>query len=105
MIINFIEYNGHVVSTDAGGQPSLMRLAAEHGVSGIIAECGGVLACATCHVVVDDDWVDRLPPPAPDEDEMLDCIEERRSGSRLSCQIRLEPSLDGLVVHVPESQF
>lgn len=85
---------------------SLMKAAVDAGIDGIAADCGGTLTCATCHVFVTEPWVDRLDPPSGDEDAMLDYTAvERRSCSRLSCQIRLTPALDGLTVELPERQY
>ena len=64
-------------------------------------ECSGSLACATCHVVVDPAWSDRLAPPVEDEEAMLDTVFDLTPTSRLSCQIRLSPALDGLRVSLP----
>ncbi len=84
---------------------SVMQAAVSHGIAGILAECGGAAACATCHVYVDDAWLDRLPAMTVDESDMLDCTaSERRANSRLSCQIELSSDLDGLVVRTPETQ-
>lgn len=84
---------------------SLMKAATGFGVPGILAECGGQLNCATCHVVVDPAWADRLPPPSDRENEMLDYTAvPREAGSRLSCQIRLDAALQGLVVTIPSAQ-
>lgn len=84
---------------------SVMTVASEQGIAGIIAECGGGAMCATCHVYVDEAWSDKLPPPDEGEVEMLDCTTaERLPTSRLSCQIRLTEELDGLRVRVPDSQ-
>lgn len=76
-----------------------------NGVDGIDGECGGSCSCATCHVYVDEDWIGKLPAMAEPEDEMLDCAEsERKANSRLGCQIRMSPELEGLVVYLPEVQ-
>jgi Ferredoxin len=83
---------------------SLMEAAVHGGVDGIDADCGGQLACATCHIYLDDAWLSRVPPPAEDEEDMLEFALGRDARSRLSCQIIMSESLDGLVVHVPESQ-
>ena len=64
-------------------------------------ECEGSLACATCHVVVDPRWSDRLPPPSDDEEAMLDTVFNLTATSRLGCQIRLGPDTDGLVLSLP----
>jgi 2Fe-2S ferredoxin len=82
-----------------------MQTAVARGVDGIVAECGGNLMCATCHVYVDEDWAELLPAKAEDEDDMLDetaC--PREQNSRLSCQLVLEEKLDGIVVTLPERQ-
>lgn len=87
---------------DASVGMSLMKAAVNNGVDGIAAVCGGVCACATCHCYVDEDWLDRLPDPEELEDEMLDETgAERRPNSRLSCQIKLDDTLDGLRVTIP----
>lgn len=85
---------------------SLMAAATGAGVPGIVAECGGALRCATCHVIVDAEWVARLPPPSADELAMLELTAaEREPGSRLSCQLVLTPALQGLAVRVPDRQY
>lgn len=65
--------------------------------------CGGAMACATCHVHVDEAWFARLEPPSPEEEDMLDLAESLAATSRLGCQIRMTEALDGLVVRVPHS--
>lgn len=105
----------HVTLIDAAGAArtlelrsgqSLMRAATDAGVEAIVGECGGVLTCATCHVFVDPAWAARLPPPDADERAMLEMTAApAEATSRLSCQIRLEPSLDGLVVRLPDRQY
>ena len=100
---------------EAGGQErtlqlrtgrSLMLAAVEAGIEGIAADCGGCLTCATCHVFVDPQWAPRLPAPAPDEQAMLEMTAApAEATSRLSCQIVLHPTLDGLVVRLPPTQY
>ncbi len=80
---------------------SLMQSAKAHDVPGILADCGGACACATCHVVVEEEWFGRLVPPATHERDMLEFAIDVQPTSRLSCQIKVEESLDGLVVSVP----
>lgn len=83
----------------------LMQAAVANGVDGIVAECGGNASCATCHVYIVAAQAELVGPPNEVEDEMLDfTAAERRPTSRLSCQIQLTDTLDGLVVHVPEEQ-
>ncbi|AWM23990.1 2Fe-2S ferredoxin [Sinorhizobium fredii] len=81
-----------------------MENAVRNSVPGIEAECGGACACATCHVYVDDDWMDRVGPPNDIEKDMLDFAYDVRENSRLACQIRLSEAIDGLSVKVPERQ-
>ncbi|GAB3665693.1 2Fe-2S iron-sulfur cluster-binding protein [Ramlibacter alkalitolerans] len=84
---------------------SLMQAAVAGNVKGIEADCGGLLTCATCHVYVREPFASRLDLPTEDEMGMLEfTASPRRAGSRLSCQIRLTPELDGLAVDLPESQ-
>jgi 2Fe-2S ferredoxin len=83
---------------------SVMEGAVRGGIDGIDADCGGQLACATCHVHVDATWLDRLAPPNDDEREMLEHAVGVDERSRLSCQLKTSPALDGLLVHIPPSQ-
>lgn len=103
--VTFIEQDGsrHVVDVEPGD--TVMAGATSNLVPGIVAECGGARACATCHVYVADDWCERVGPPSEEEADMLDFAEDVRPGSRLSCQILMTDALDGLVVHVPASQY
>ena len=85
---------------------SLMRAAVDAGEEGIAADCGGCLNCATCHVIVDPAWVNRLPPASDDEGYMLEMTASpQQPTSRLSCQIALDESMDGLVVQLPATQY
>ncbi len=103
--VTLIAHDGHITELDGANGQSVMQLATGQGVLGIVGECGGSAMCATCHVYVEPTWLDRLPAPASIELEMLECTaSERRPGSRLSCQIKLSAELDGLVLHLPESQ-
>ena len=91
------------VETSAG--TSAMQAAMQGGIEAIVAECGGNAMCATCHVYVDPDWLDRLPAMTEDEDALLEGVAaDRRESSRLSCQITLTPDLNGLVLHLPDRQ-
>lgn len=103
--VHFILKDGSRRSLAARAGDSLMQTAIHANVRGIDAECGGSCACATCHVIVAPDWIDRLPPPDEMEHEMLDTVAAgREPGSRLSCQLVLGPALDGLEVRLPERQ-
>ena len=83
---------------------SVMRGAVNNGVRGIDADCGGECACATCHVIVDEDWADKVEPASEMETNMIAFVDDLRPTSRLSCQIKMTAALDGLVVRLPESQ-
>lgn len=106
-LVTYVEHNGtqHQVAVPDGD--TVMQGAVNNMIEGIAAECGGGLACATCHCYVDDAWIDRVGPPSTEaETDMLECAaSETKPGSRLSCQITVSDTLDGLVVHLPESQF
>lgn len=105
--VTYVEFGGaqHVVDVAVGD--NVMRGALNNDLPGIIAECGGGLACATCHCYVDDAWAEKAgTPSSQDERDMLECTSaEVRPSSRLSCQIVMTDDLDGLVVHMPESQY
>lgn len=102
--ITFIEADGNRVETTAQPGQSLMQTAVYAGIAAIAAECGGVCACGTCHCHIDPGWFGRLIPAAEDEVDMLEFVIDPDEHSRLSCQIEVTGDLDGLVVHVPESQ-
>ena len=103
--IIYVEHSGvrHALEVPVG--ETLMAAARSNGVPGIIAECGGAAACATCRVQVDQDWAARLSAPEPLEQSMLDALEGEGPQERLSCQITCAADLDGLVVFIPKSQF
>jgi ferredoxin, 2Fe-2S len=81
---------------------SLLEAARAEGIE-VEGACGGSMACATCHVHVDPAWAGRLPPPSPEEEDMLDFAKELAPTSRLGCQVRATGALDGLTVRVPRS--
>ena len=104
--ITYIEFGGteHVVDVPTG--MTVMEGARDNGIPGIEADCGGACACSTCHVYVDDAWVDRLPPKEAMEQDMLDFAwEPDPERSRLTCQLTVTDELDGLVVRMPEKQI
>jgi 2Fe-2S ferredoxin len=103
--ITFIQPDGREQTVEGEPGMTVMETAKKHLVDGIEAECGGACACATCHVYVDDQWRERVGPPAEMEEDMLDFAFDVRESSRLSCQIKVTPELDGLVVRVPDKQF
>jgi ferredoxin, 2Fe-2S len=102
--ITYIEHDGTTHQVEAEVGSTVMETAIRNGVTGIVAECGGACACATCHVYVDEAWFERLPKRSPEEEDMLDFAFEAKPTSRLSCQIKVEPALDGLVVRTPAYQ-
>ena len=103
--ITFIHPDNRVQSVEAEIDDSAMRVALAHGIDEIVAECGGNAVCATCHVYVDEAWLPKLAPVAADEDDLLDgAAAERLPNSRLSCQIKITPALDGLVLRLPDRQ-
>ena len=102
--ITYIEFNGTSHTVDAPEGATLMEVAIENEIPGIDADCGGGCACATCHVFVADDWRDATGAPDAMESSMLQLAEGVSESSRLSCQINLNSSHDGLVVRMPESQ-
>ena len=103
--ITYIEPSGREVAIDVPDGWSLMQGATANGVDGIVAECGGSCACATCHCYVDEDRLAELPAATEGELAMLENVAaERRPNSRLSCQLKATAALEGLVVQLPETQ-
>jgi 2Fe-2S ferredoxin len=102
--ITYIEFDGteHVVDVKTG--LSVMEGAVKNNIPGIDADCGGACACATCHVYVQEEWLDRTGERSAMEESMLDFAESVEPNSRLSCQIKVSDALEGLVVKMPESQ-
>jgi ferredoxin, 2Fe-2S len=103
--ITYVHPNGTRETLEVPVGTSVMRAAILNGVDGIVAECGGEMMCATCHVYVEEDQLSRTPHQSDDEKAMLEfTASERRPNSRLSCQLAVTPELDGLVVYLPETQ-
>jgi 2Fe-2S ferredoxin len=101
----FIDHEGSEEELDIPEGWSLMQAAIGNGVDGIEGECGGSCCCATCHVYVDEAYLDKLEPMTETEDGLLDnTVSERKANSRLACQIKAVSELDGIVVHTPEEQ-
>ena len=102
--ITYIENSGekHIVEVQKG--LTVMEGAVANNVPGIDADCGGGMACATCHVYVKDEWFDKINKKTEGEDDMLDQAYEPKKNSRLSCQITVSDKIEGLVVHLPEKQ-
>ena len=102
--IKYIQHNGKEHVVDVKNGLSVMEGAVKNMIPGIDADCGGACACATCHVYVDEGYLAKLDPMQEMEKTMLDFAEKVKSNSRLSCQIKVSDSLDGLTVTMPESQ-
>ena len=102
--ITFIESTGQSRQVEAEEGSTVMETAVRNAVPEIEAECGGACACATCHVYVDPAWVEVTGKPEPMEEDMLDFAFEVQPNSRLSCQTKVKPQLEGLVVRTPARQ-
>ena len=102
--ITYIENNGKTHTIEAANGLSVMESAVQNNIPGIDADCGGSMACATCHVYVKEEWFNKLPKKEDGEEDMLDMAFEPKKNSRLSCQLMISDQLDGLVVNLPEKQ-
>jgi 2Fe-2S ferredoxin len=103
--ITYIEFDGTEHSAEVKTGLSVMEGAIRNNIPGIEADCGGACACATCHVYVDPAWTAIVGGPLPMEQGMLDGTDNVEANSRLACQIKVAPTLDGLIVRMPESQY
>jgi 2Fe-2S ferredoxin len=103
--VKSIEFNGTEHVIDANNGDSIMIAATSNLVPGIDADCGGECSCATCHVLIGEEWRAKLVPPTDSEESMLDLNPDRSDESRLSCQIPMSDELDGIVVNLPEFQY
>jgi len=104
--ITYIEHDGTEHRVDVPEGNSVMQGALDNMIEGIVAECGGGAACATCHCYVDEAWFDKVGPPSEIEQQMLEfAASEATATSRLSCQIPVTEELDGLIVRLPETQI
>jgi 2Fe-2S ferredoxin len=102
--ITFIEHNATAHTVEAEVDRSVMQAAIDHGVPGIIAQCGGCCSCGTCHGFIDEAWLPRIPPAQAEEKSLVEGLIEVQDNSRLTCQITMAPGLDGLVIRLPKSQ-
>lgn len=103
MKATWIQPDGQATTLDVAPGKTLMEAATARRIPGIIGECGGAMACATCHVVVPPEWFALTGEPDKFEDKMLEGTEaDRQPTSRLSCQIKMSAALDGIILHVPE---
>jgi|TARA_B110000483_G_scaffold242295_1_gene327623 2Fe-2S ferredoxin len=103
--VTYIEPNGaeREITVEAG--KTVMQGAIDNMVDGILAECGGSCSCATCHCYVGEAWLDKTGEVSEAEEDMLDCVTERKENSRLGCQIKVGDEHEGLVIKMPDSQF
>ncbi|MCR9268857.1 MAG: 2Fe-2S iron-sulfur cluster-binding protein [Henriciella sp.] len=102
--ITYVDHEGTERVVEATNGESVMETAIKNSIPGIDADCGGACACATCHVYVDDAFMEKVGQPEDMEQSMLDFAENVQANSRLSCQISVSDDLDGLKVTTPESQ-
>ena len=102
--ITYKDFNGNSKTIEVDKGLSVMEGAIQNDIPGIDADCGGGMACATCHVYVKDEWFDKLPIKEDGEEDMLDMAYEPKKNSRLSCQIIVSDELDGLIVNIPSKQ-
>ena len=105
--VTYVSFAGDRTCVEVEAGENVMRGAIYNGIEGIVGECGGGLACATCHCYVDEAWLDRVgAAPTQAERDMLNAAAAPTTpSSRLSCQIVVDAGLDGLVVHLPQTQF
>ena len=102
--ITYIEHSGKSHTIEVAKGLSVMEGAIQNNIPGIDADCGGGMACATCHVYVKEEWFDKLPKKEDGEEDMIDMAYEPNKFSRLSCQLSVSDELDGLIVNLPEKQ-
>ena len=102
--ITYIEQNGNSKTIEVNNGLTVMEGAVQNDIPGIDADCGGGMSCATCHVYVNEEWLDKLPMKEDGEEDMLDMAFEPKKNSRLSCQIIVSDTLDGLIVNIPSKQ-
>jgi len=102
--ITFVDAGGQARTVEADEGSTVMEAAIRNDIPGIDAECGGACSCATCHVYVDEAFLDKLPKAEPMEEDMLDFAFDVRTNSRLSCQIKVSQAIEGIVVTTPGQQ-
>jgi len=102
--ITYIEHSGKSHTIEVANGLSVMEGAVQNNIPGIDADCGGSMACATCHVYVKEEWFNKLSKKEDGEEDMLDMAFEPKKNSRLSCQLMVSDQIDGLVVNLPEKQ-
>lgn len=103
--VTFVQFSGETTTIDAASGDSVMKVALDNLVPGIDADCGGECSCATCHVLIDSEWMAQVGAADDQENSMLDLNPDREPNSRLACQIPMTDDLNGLVVNLPEFQY
>jgi len=104
-LVNYVDANGNQFEADVAVGSTVMQGAVDNMIDGILAECGGACACATCHCYVDPAWVEIAGPAEGDEVDLLEAAVDPKENSRLSCQMTVTAEMEGLVVHLPASQY
>ena len=102
--ITYVTHDNQIHTVEVQNGLTVMEGAVQNDIPGIDADCGGGMACATCHVYVNDEWLDKIPTKEDGEEDMLDMAFEPKKNSRLSCQIIVSDKLDGLKVNIPSKQ-
>ena len=102
--IIFVQPDGTRQEVEANNGATIMEVALQNSIKGIVGECGGACTCATCHVYVDEKWAQKVGEPSIMEEDMLDFASDVRDTSRLSCQVKVSDEFDGLLIHVPARQ-
>ena len=102
--ISYITHDNKTFTVDVDNGLTVMEGAVQNDIPGIDADCGGGMACATCHVYVKEDWLDKLPKKEEGEEDMLDMAFEPKTNSRLSCQLIVSDEIDGIIVNIPSKQ-
>tara|TARA_Y100001949_G_scaffold157087_1_gene146388 strand:+ start:63 stop:383 length:321 start_codon:yes stop_codon:yes gene_type:complete len=103
--ITYVENNGNTHTVEVAEGLTVMEGAIQNNIPGIDGDCGGGMACATCHVYVKDEWFDKINKKSEGEDDMIDQAYKPKKSSRLSCQIQVSSEIDGLEVNLPEKQI
>ena len=104
-LIFYVTHEGNQYEADVAIGENVMQAAVDNGIDGILGECGGHLCCATCHCYVDEAWLEKTGVAEGREFEMVASVSEPKPNSRLSCQMIVDESSEGLIVHLPKSQY
>ena len=104
-LLTYIDHQGNAYEADVSVGETAMQGAVDNMIDGILAECGGAAVCATCHVIVDEKWIEVTGKASDDELIMLEASSEQTENSRLSCQLIVTDKMDGLVLRMPKSQY